>query len=152
MGRVRLPRARREELLDEYERSGISGVQFAAYVRIKYSTLANWIQKRERCRDIIHPTLSTESRPRSTGCWSPCEPNASPRKAKQLAKTESVVTPCLLLASSVCVYSSGGNSNRRSSCLQSARDGTTFAPATTQHDEVIGVAHHFKAISSHLPV
>ena len=25
-------------------RSGISGVQFAAYVGIKYSTLANWIQ------------------------------------------------------------------------------------------------------------
>jgi DNA-binding transcriptional regulator YiaG len=48
MGRVRLPRAKREELLEEYERSGISGVQFAAYVGIKYSTLANWIQKRER--------------------------------------------------------------------------------------------------------
>jgi DNA-binding transcriptional regulator YiaG len=48
MGRVRLPRTRREELLDEYERSGISGVQYAAYIGIKYSTLANWIQKRER--------------------------------------------------------------------------------------------------------
>ena len=48
MGRVRLPRARREELLNEYERSGISGVQFAAYVGVKYSTLASWIQKRER--------------------------------------------------------------------------------------------------------
>jgi len=48
IGRVRLPRARREELLDEYERSGISGVQFAAYVGIKYSTLAHWIQKRKR--------------------------------------------------------------------------------------------------------
>ena len=41
MRRVRLPRARREELLDEYERSGISGVPFAAYVVIKYSTPAN---------------------------------------------------------------------------------------------------------------
>jgi hypothetical protein len=28
MGRVRLPRERREELLDEFERSGMSGVQF----------------------------------------------------------------------------------------------------------------------------
>jgi transposase len=46
MGRVRVPRARREALLDEYERSGISGVQFANYVGIKYSTLANWIQER----------------------------------------------------------------------------------------------------------
>jgi DNA-binding transcriptional regulator YiaG len=48
MGRVRVSRARREALLDEYERSGISGVQFANYVGIKYSTLANWIQKRQR--------------------------------------------------------------------------------------------------------
>jgi hypothetical protein len=47
MGRVRVSRARREALLDEYERSGISGVQFANYVGIKYSTLANWIQKRQ---------------------------------------------------------------------------------------------------------
>jgi hypothetical protein len=46
MGRVRVPRARREALLDEYERNGISGVQFANYVGIKYSTLANWIQER----------------------------------------------------------------------------------------------------------
>jgi hypothetical protein len=44
MGRVRVPRARREALLDEYERSGISGVQFANYVGIKYSTLAAHIR------------------------------------------------------------------------------------------------------------
>lgn len=48
MGRVRLPRARREELLNDYERRGISGVQFVAYIGVKYSTLASWIQKRER--------------------------------------------------------------------------------------------------------
>jgi DNA-binding transcriptional regulator YiaG len=33
-------------LLDEWERSGGSAAQFADYVGIKYSTLANWIQKR----------------------------------------------------------------------------------------------------------
>ena len=42
MGRVRVSKARREALLDEYERGGISAVQFASYVGIKYSTLANW--------------------------------------------------------------------------------------------------------------
>ena len=45
-GRVRVPKARREAVLDEYERSGGSAAQFANYVGIKYSTLANWIQKR----------------------------------------------------------------------------------------------------------
>ena len=48
MGRVRVPRARREALLDEYERNGGSAAQFAAYVGIKYSTLANWIQQRRK--------------------------------------------------------------------------------------------------------
>jgi len=35
-------------LLDEWERSGGSAAQFADYVGIKYSTLANWIQKRRK--------------------------------------------------------------------------------------------------------
>ena len=48
MGRVRVTRARREALLDEFERGGTSGAQFADYVGIKYSTFANWIQKRRR--------------------------------------------------------------------------------------------------------
>ena len=48
MGRVRVPRARREALLNEFERGGTSGAQFADYVGIKYSTFATWIQKRQR--------------------------------------------------------------------------------------------------------
>src|SRR5271168_4544665 len=39
MGRVRVPRARREMLLDEWERSGGSAAQFADYVGVKYSPL-----------------------------------------------------------------------------------------------------------------
>lgn len=45
---MRVPKARREMLLDEWERSGGSAAQFADYVGIKYSTLANWIQKRRK--------------------------------------------------------------------------------------------------------
>jgi hypothetical protein len=45
---VRVPKARREMLLDEWERSGGSAAQFADYVGIKYSTLASWIQKRRK--------------------------------------------------------------------------------------------------------
>src|SRR6478672_8335058 len=39
-GRVLVSRERRESLLEEYDRSGMSGVKFAQYVGIKYSTLA----------------------------------------------------------------------------------------------------------------
>ena len=50
LGRVKTPAARREELLDEYERSGMSGLQFAAFVGIKYQTFATWAQHRRRRR------------------------------------------------------------------------------------------------------
>lgn len=45
LGRVRVPAARRRELLAEYERSGMSGAEFAAYVGVKYPTFATWLAK-----------------------------------------------------------------------------------------------------------
>lgn len=45
LGRVRVPAARRWELLAEYERSGMSGAEFAAYVGVKYPTFATWLAK-----------------------------------------------------------------------------------------------------------
>jgi hypothetical protein len=51
-GRVRVSRARREALLDEFERSGASGAQFAAYVGVKYSTFAYWVSQRRRHRAL----------------------------------------------------------------------------------------------------
>lgn len=50
LGRVRTPRARREQLLDEFERSGLPGLKFAELVGIKYPTFATWAQKRRRQR------------------------------------------------------------------------------------------------------
>ncbi len=50
LGRMRTPAARRESLLDEFERSGMSGVQFAEFVGIKYQTFATWAQQRRRRR------------------------------------------------------------------------------------------------------
>jgi hypothetical protein len=50
-GRVRTPALQREKLLDEFERSGISGPQFAAVVGVKYQTLAGWARKRRQRRD-----------------------------------------------------------------------------------------------------
>ena len=71
-GRVLVSRERRESLLAEYDRSGMSGVKFAQYVGIKYSTLASWLQKRRRRRDREKPLLKagtdTEAR-KSNGGW-----------------------------------------------------------------------------------
>jgi DNA-binding transcriptional regulator YiaG len=47
--RVKTPAARRESLLDEFERSGLSGQEFATLAGIKYQTFATWVQKR-RCQ------------------------------------------------------------------------------------------------------
>jgi hypothetical protein len=48
LARVRTPPERRQQLLDEFERSGLSGVKFAALVGLKYSTLAGWAARRRR--------------------------------------------------------------------------------------------------------
>src|SRR5687767_14945418 len=50
LGRVQTPPERREALLDEFEKSGMSGAKFAAFIGVKYQTLANWVQKRRRQR------------------------------------------------------------------------------------------------------
>ena len=50
LGRVRTPAARREQLLDEFERSGTSGQKFAELVGVKYQTFATWMQQRKRRR------------------------------------------------------------------------------------------------------
>jgi len=50
LGRVRTPVERREMLLDEFEKSGLSGKKFAAMTGVSYQTFASWIQKRRRGR------------------------------------------------------------------------------------------------------
>src|SRR5260370_38747368 len=47
-GRVLVGPERREALLEEYDRRGMSAVKFAQYVGIKYSTLAYWLQSLDR--------------------------------------------------------------------------------------------------------
>ncbi len=48
LGRVRTPRARREELLAEYERSGLSQAAFARRAGVRYPTFVHWVQERRR--------------------------------------------------------------------------------------------------------
>jgi len=47
-GRVWTPREKRQEILAEYDRSGMSAAEFARWSGVKYPTLANWLQKRRR--------------------------------------------------------------------------------------------------------
>src|SRR5689334_2067424 len=47
-GRVRVSRQRREELLDKFEKSGLSGSQFARTVGLKYQTFAYWRLQRQK--------------------------------------------------------------------------------------------------------
>jgi hypothetical protein len=51
--RVRTAPDRREALLDEFERGGMSGARFAALMGIKYQTFANWVSKRRRKRRAV---------------------------------------------------------------------------------------------------
>jgi hypothetical protein len=50
LGRIKTPKARREQLLDEFERSGLPGLKFAELAGMKYQTFATWAQKRRRQR------------------------------------------------------------------------------------------------------
>ena len=49
-GRVRTPPERREALLDEYEKSGMSGKGFAEHYGINYQTFYSWRCKRRKAR------------------------------------------------------------------------------------------------------
>jgi hypothetical protein len=49
-GRVRTGRERREALLAQFDRSGLSGARFARMAGIKYPTFAGWLHQR-RGRD-----------------------------------------------------------------------------------------------------
>ena len=59
-GRVRVPVERREELLNEFERSGVSAMRFAKMVGINYATFANWRQKRRNTKTQGHEAAGEE--------------------------------------------------------------------------------------------
>ena len=57
-GRVQTPAARRESLLDEFERSELSAAKFAALAGIKYQTFAAWALRRRRQRGAVKPATT----------------------------------------------------------------------------------------------
>lgn len=68
MGRVFTPPARREQLLDEFERSGLSGAKFAVLAGIKYATFASWAQAR-RCQRGIDSAAKAPANPAASMRW-----------------------------------------------------------------------------------
>lgn len=50
LGRVKMPPEKREAILDEFERSAMSGQKFAARIGVNYQTFATWVQKRRKAR------------------------------------------------------------------------------------------------------
>jgi transposase len=60
LGRVRTSAERREAVLDEFERSGLSGPKFAEVCGINYQTFSTWRQKRKRERGE-YPKKRTEA-------------------------------------------------------------------------------------------
>ncbi|MEI9999735.1 MAG: hypothetical protein WDO13_11540 [Verrucomicrobiota bacterium] len=57
IGRIKTPRERREVLLAEFDRSGMSGQQFAKWAGIKYGTFITWVQKRRR-KSVVAATAN----------------------------------------------------------------------------------------------
>lgn len=63
-GRVRSTAARRLEVLEQLERSGLSGPEFARVAGMPYQTLASWRQKHKRKSLALRAqTPQTEVRP-----------------------------------------------------------------------------------------
>ena len=59
LGRMHRTLEQRERILDEYERSGLSGPKFAALCGVKYQTFAAWLARRKSRRQA----LSSKRRP-----------------------------------------------------------------------------------------
>ena len=64
-GRVRTPPERRRQLLEEFDRNGLSAPKFAALTGLKYQTLAGWLHRRKR--EQANQALSSSSPPRQPG-------------------------------------------------------------------------------------
>lgn len=78
-GRIMVPLARQVELVQEFERSGLSGPKFVALAGIKYQTFATWRRKHGRA-----PAVRRSSRRRPSVLWLEA---VSARPAEQTALT-----------------------------------------------------------------
>ncbi len=54
-GRVQTPPERRQKLLEEFQRSGLSAVRFAELAGIKYQTFATWVTRSRKQQGLVGP-------------------------------------------------------------------------------------------------
>lgn len=64
---------RREALLDEYEKSGLSAKKFALLVGMKHQTFATWATMRRKQRGVMGPRAH-----RFSGRWRRCRNPGAP--------------------------------------------------------------------------
>lgn len=55
-GRVLMPAERRKQILAAFERSGMTGVAFAAHVGVKYATFAGWLHRQRLAGTAQRPS------------------------------------------------------------------------------------------------
>jgi len=99
VGRVRTSVRQREALMDQYERSGLTGPKFAEVAGVCYQTFAGWMQKRRRARGdhasspVLASSAQTEAGPALVR-WVEAETGGG----KELSPTEREPDVCTGLA------------------------------------------------------
>lgn len=68
LGRMHRTPEQRERILDEYERSGLSGPKFAALCGVKYQTFAAWLARRKSRRQG-HPKRQPQRKAATQVRW-----------------------------------------------------------------------------------
>lgn len=66
LGRMKYSAAQRTAMLDEFERSGLSGAAFARRVGVHYQTFAGWAQKRRHAQDGYQMRVANVAAPHSS--------------------------------------------------------------------------------------
>src|SRR5512140_1664499 len=73
LGRMQRTPEQRERILDEYERSGLSGPKFAALCGVKYQTFASWLARRKSQRPA-HPKRQPQRKAANQVRWLEVQP------------------------------------------------------------------------------
>jgi hypothetical protein len=66
LGRVKTGAQQREAMLDEFERSGLSGTKFASVAGVNYQTFASWVQKGRKATGAYCPGAKRSKAGKST--------------------------------------------------------------------------------------
>jgi transposase len=88
---MRISRKKREALLAQFDQSGMSGPKFAKQEGIRYTTFANWLQKRRRQRSKTIPSLKSAPGTRRKVRWLEVVVDGSPKREPQKLATATLI-------------------------------------------------------------